>query len=47
MPLQAGDLIDTVADITDSQQDFNYNPTTDISVGLSHFVDWYKNYHAN
>jgi UDP-glucuronate 4-epimerase len=41
MPLQAGDVPATYADVTDLVQDFAYKPSTSIQVGINKFVDWY------
>lgn len=45
MPLQAGDVPETFADIDAIQQDLGYQPSTRIDVGVPRFVDWYKEYH--
>lgn len=45
MEMQAGDVPETYADITDTQNDLGYQPTTPISVGIPKFVEWYKIYH--
>lgn len=45
MEMQAGDVPETYADITDTQNDLGYQPTTPISVGIPKFVEWYKTYH--
>jgi len=45
MPLQSGDVVDTVADITATQRDFDFKPCTDITEGLTKFVEWYKSYY--
>ncbi|EKN62403.1 NAD-dependent epimerase/dehydratase [Neobacillus bataviensis LMG 21833] len=44
-PMQPGDVKETYADITDLQNDTGYSPATNIEIGLTHFVDWYKRYH--
>ena len=46
MPLQAGDVPETFADIDAIQQDLGYQPATRIDVGVPRFVDWYKEYHG-
>jgi UDP-glucuronate 4-epimerase len=46
MPLQAGDVRDTYADISAIQNDLGYRPTTSISEGIPRFVDWYRAYHG-
>jgi UDP-glucuronate 4-epimerase len=45
LPMQAGDVVFTCADITAAKKDFNYIPATDIEVGLGRFVEWYKGYY--
>jgi len=42
--IQLGDVTDTLADITKSKKDLNYNPLTNIKDGIPLFVDWYKDY---
>lgn len=44
-PMQAGDVYQTYADVTDLMHDFNFKPDTPISVGLKKFVDWYREYY--
>ncbi len=44
-PLQAGDIEDTLADINDLIEDFNYQPTTTVEKGIKEFVKWYKSYY--
>lgn len=44
-PMQPGDVLKTYADITESINDFNYSPHTNIDEGLKHFTDWYNNYY--
>jgi UDP-glucuronate 4-epimerase len=43
-PMQAGDVTRTWADVSELQRDYNYCPTTSISVGVSEFVKWYKDF---
>jgi UDP-glucuronate 4-epimerase len=45
LPLQDGDVPETAADISHACQDFGYNPSTPISVGIPRFVGWYRDYH--
>ena len=45
LPLQAGDVPDTVADISDLTQELHYKPDTTVEVGIRRFVDWYREYH--
>ncbi len=44
-PMQPGDVPATYADIEPMRNNFGYEPTTPISVGLPNFVRWYKEYH--
>jgi UDP-glucuronate 4-epimerase len=44
MPMQAGDVAETVADIGRIRA-LGYEPTTDISEGIGAFVAWYREYY--
>jgi UDP-glucuronate 4-epimerase len=44
MPMQAGDVPKTWANIKEIKNDFDYQPKTSISVGISKFINWYLNY---
>ncbi len=41
MPIQAGDVPATYADVTDLVEDLDYKPDTPIQEGINRFVDWY------
>jgi UDP-glucuronate 4-epimerase len=43
-PLQAGDVLETYADVSDLMKDFGYQPKTNVTEGISKFVEWYKSY---
>jgi len=45
MPLQAGDVLTTWADVDELIRDFNYQPTTSIKKGVKEFVKWYKQFY--
>lgn len=45
LPMQAGDVPETAADISAIAADLGFAPTTDIAVGIPRFVDWYRMYH--
>ncbi|TWT27775.1 NAD-dependent epimerase [Planomicrobium sp. CPCC 101110] len=45
MPLQAGDVPDTYADVADLYRDIDFQPQTNIKDGVSKFVDWYVEYY--
>jgi len=44
MPMQAGDVPASFADIDAISNDLGYKPSTSIDVGIPNFVNWYKNY---
>ncbi len=46
LPMQAGDVQKTYADIDAIQQDLGYQPTTGIETGVPQFVRWYREYHG-
>jgi UDP-glucuronate 4-epimerase len=46
MPMQAGDVRDTYADISAIERDLGYRPTTPIDDGIPRFVDWFRRYHG-
>lgn len=45
LPLQPGDVPATCADVSDLMQDVGFQPTTPVEVGISRFVDWYRDYY--
>ncbi|MBW3559987.1 MAG: NAD-dependent epimerase [Proteobacteria bacterium] len=45
LPLQAGDVPATEADVSDLARDVGYQPTTTVEVGVGRFVDWYRAYY--
>ncbi len=47
LPMQAGDVQDTYADVSDLMRDFDYSPHTPLDVGMEKFVNWYKNFYEN
>lgn len=42
--VQMGDVLDTCSDISKAQRLLNYNPSTDIEVGIEKFINWYNIY---
>ncbi len=44
LPMQAGDVPITFADITKAKRKLGYQPTTSMETGLKQFVEWYKEY---
>jgi UDP-glucuronate 4-epimerase len=45
LPMQAGDVQDTYADMDGMKRDFNYSPKTSLDEGLEKFVQWYKSFY--
>ena len=45
LPLQAGDVPDTYADVTKLIDDVGYKPDTTVEEGVRNFVDWYTEYY--
>ncbi len=42
LPLQAGDVPETYADVDDLIRDVGFRPATPLSVGIARFVEWYR-----
>ncbi|MFH1449304.1 MAG: NAD-dependent epimerase [bacterium] len=47
LPIQAGDVPATYADIDDLMRDVGFKPTTSIKEGIKRFVEWYKEYYKH
>lgn len=47
LPLQAGDVPDTYADVADLVQDVGYKPATAVEEGVRRFIEWYLGYYGN
>ena len=47
LPMQAGDMLETFADIDDLISDFNYKPETTIEVGVERFSKWFLDYYKS
>ena len=45
LPLQPGDVPETYADVQSLVDDVGYKPTTPIEVGVSRFIEWYRDYY--
>ena len=43
--LQSGDVYETFADTTKLEKYVNYKSQTNLKLGISKFVDWYKWYY--
>ena len=46
LPMQPGDVAETYADISESQKDLGFQPTTKIEEGIEHFVRWYRSFYG-
>lgn len=47
VPMQAGDVPITYADVTPLERDFGFKPSTSLREGLRKFAIWYKEYYCN
>ena len=45
LPMQPGDVVETYADIRESQRELGFQPRTRIEEGIERFVDWYRSYY--
>jgi UDP-glucuronate 4-epimerase len=46
LPLQAGDVPMSFADVADLTRDVGFAPATPIEVGIRRFIDWYRGYYG-
>jgi len=46
MPIQKGDVLRTSADISKAKNLLDWEPKTSIDVGISNFVNWYRQYYS-
>jgi UDP-glucuronate 4-epimerase len=46
LPMQAGDVPETYADVEDLRQAIGFAPDTRIEVGIEKFVEWFRAYHG-
>jgi UDP-glucuronate 4-epimerase len=46
LPLQAGDVPDSIADINELKATTGYAPGTPMREGIRRFVEWYRSYHG-
>jgi len=45
LPLQAGDVPATYADVNELINDVGFNPATSVEEGITRFVEWYREYY--
>ena len=46
LPMQPGDVEDTIADVAALERDFGFAPATSIEKGIARFVAWYRDFHS-
>ncbi len=46
MPIQAGDVPSTYADVDDLMKEVDFKPATTIEEGIQRFVTWYREYYG-
>jgi UDP-glucuronate 4-epimerase len=46
LPLQAGDVPDTYADVQNLVDEFDYQPSTPVNEGIERFILWYRDYYG-
>ena len=46
LPLQPGDVLRTWADVAELAELIDFRPATTLQTGVSHFVNWYRDYYA-
>ena len=46
VPMQAGDVPITYADVTPLENDFDFKPSTTLREGLRAFAEWYSEYYG-
>jgi UDP-glucuronate 4-epimerase len=44
LPMQAGDVVATYADVEDLKRDVGFAPTTTLKQGVERWVEWYRQY---
>ncbi len=45
LPMQPGDVEDTIADVSALERAISFSPSTPIETGVERFVAWYRKYH--
>ncbi|MBF0676638.1 NAD-dependent epimerase [Pseudomonas sp.] len=45
LPLQAGDVLATCADVSDLQRDIGFHPRISLDEGIARFVAWFRDYY--
>lgn len=47
LPMQAGDVAATYADVSDLAENLGYKPETTVQTGIERFIRWYRDYYQN
>ncbi len=45
LPMQAGDVLETSADVSALVEEFGFKPATSVEDGVRRFVEWYRDYY--
>ena len=46
LPMQPGDVVETYADISESERDLGFHPSTRIEEGIASFISWYRSFYG-
>jgi len=46
LPLQDGDIKESLSDINETKKYLGYSPKTNVTEGIRKFIDWYKEYYS-
>jgi UDP-glucuronate 4-epimerase len=46
LPMQAGDVAATYADVADLQSAVGFSPSTELKDGFKAYIDWYRSYYG-
>ena len=47
LPMQAGDVKETYADVSVSEKELGYKPTTSLAEGIHKTLQWYRSYYGD
>ena len=47
LPLQQGDMVSTLADVSELEHKISYRPETSMEEGVSRFIDWYLDFYSS
>ena len=46
LPMQPGDMPNTLANVSELAEEFEYRPKTTVEEGVGHFAKWYRDYYG-